>query len=370
MSRPLRTGFTTGTAATAAAQAALALLLGRRVEAVEVNLPAGGGLLVKVVSVRLLAPGQALATVVKDAGDDPDVTHHADIQAQVRLEPRAGKRSRITIKGGSGVGRVTKPGLELAVGQPAINPVPRKMIRAALRQLWRQQGPAGEPLRCEVTILVPQGQRLATHTLNPRLGISGGISILGTTGLVKPFSHEAYVATIDSGLAVARAAGLAEVVLTTGRRSEKQAMALRPDLAETAFIQMADFFAHALKAAGRTMTVVGVVSFFGKAVKQAQALACTHARQGSPDLARLGDWLEQAGAPPALAREVAGANTARHALEVLRQAGCLDLAAALGPPLLAAMRKFAGPAPGLWLCLLDYDGSLLHKAAQPGERQP
>ena len=145
--------------------------------------------------------------VIKDAGDDPDVTHGAEIGARVwRLEsPGAGED--MTLLGGEGVGRVTKPGLPVAVGEPAINPVPRRMIRRALRQAWDKICP-GEPLRLTVEIFVPRGEELARHTLNPRLGIVGGISILGTTGLVKPFSHQAYRATIASSLRVARRRGL------------------------------------------------------------------------------------------------------------------------------------------------------------------
>ncbi len=275
------------------------------------------------------------------------------------------------ITGGEGVGVVTRPGLDLAVGQAAINPVPRRMIRQALRQAWRQAGPADREPRLQVTIIAPQGLRLARHTLNPRLGIEGGISILGTTGLVKPFSHAAYIATIDSGLKVAISSGVREVVLTTGRRSEKRAMALRPDLPELAFIQMADFFSHAMGEAARLgLRKIGLVSFFGKAVKQAMALPCTHAHRAPMDLDRLARWLGEAGAPRELTRQVAGANTARHSLEVLRLAGRLDLAPEVGRRMLGAMRRFAGPGPELWAVMMDYDHSLLFEDALPGRETP
>jgi cobalt-precorrin-5B (C1)-methyltransferase len=238
--RHLRTGFTTGSAAAAAAKAALAVLLGGPArEIVSIPLPGGGRLEVPVREARWADPGRVQATVIKDAGDDPDVTHRAAIVATVALE--AGEGLRLT--GGVGVGVVTRPGLALAVGEPAINPVPRAMIAQAVGEAWREAGRAGAPA-VNVEVSVPEGERLAKRTLNPRLGIVGGISILGTTGLVKPFSHEAYTATIESALAVAKAAGLAEVVLTTGRRSEKRAQALRPDLPEQAFVQIEIGRAH------------------------------------------------------------------------------------------------------------------------------
>ncbi|KMY68694.1 hypothetical protein AAU61_03495 [Desulfocarbo indianensis] len=357
--RKLRTGFTTGTAAAAAAKAALLTLWGQAPARVMVTLPGGGTLGVEVERTENLAPGRARAAVIKDAGDDPDATHRALILAEVELM-ETGNRANIVILGGEGVGVVTRPGLDLPVGQPAINPTPRDMIRAAIAEAWQQAGPPGSQPQARVTISVPQGRRLAQKTLNPRLGIEGGISILGTTGLVKPFSHEAYIATIDSGLKVAAASGAREVVLTTGRRSEKKAMALRPDLPELAFIQMADFFLHAMeKAAGMGFAQIGLVSFFGKAVKQAQAHSCTHAHRVPMDLSRLAEWLDQAGAGGELTQAVAGANTARHALEEMRAAGRLDLVPQVGRRLLAAMRGFAGPGPGLWAVVMDYDGSAL-----------
>ena len=358
--KKLRSGFTTGTAASAAAKAALTLLLtGKAPEKVPVTLPGGGELFIPIQSAEALSPASAGATVIKDGGDDPDATHKAAIHALVELLHGPQSSGRIDIMGGLGVGTVTRPGLDLPVGEAAINPVPREMIALAVREAWEQNGPPEEPA-VRVTISVPEGLAIAKRTLNPRLGIKGGISILGTTGLVKPFSHEAYTATIESGLKVARAAGLEEIILTTGRRSEKRAMALRPDLPDTAFIQMADFFAFAMEESiGRGMRKIGLVSFFGKAVKQAQALPCTHAHQAPMDLDRLADWLRQGGAPQELCRQVAKANTARHALEVMREFFRLDLCALVGEKALSAMRRFAGPAPELWCVVMDYDYSIL-----------
>ncbi|MCB2185259.1 MAG: cobalt-precorrin-5B (C(1))-methyltransferase [Deltaproteobacteria bacterium] len=366
----LRTGFSTGSAAAAAARAALLTLL-EPVPPVGVSipLPSGERLEIAVAAAERLDQSTAWATVIKDGGDDPDATHKAAITARVRLAaPGPGHGSGVKLAGGPGVGRITRPGLPLAVGEPAINPVPRQMIAAALEEAWQAAGRPGTPA-VEVEISVADGEKIAKHTLNPRLGIVGGISILGTTGLVKPFSHEAYTATIDSALKVAAAAGITEIVFTTGGKSEKRAMALRPDLNELAFVQIADFFGYAFERAGQEgFARLGLVSFFGKAVKQAQGLVYTHAHKAPMELDPLAAWLREAGAAEGLARQVRGANTARHALEMLREAGRLDLARVCGPRMLTAMRGFAGPGPALWAMILDYDGALLFEGRQEGDR--
>lgn len=364
--KQLRTGFSTGSAAAAAAKAALSHLLGRPLAgAVSIPLPSGERLEIALADSRLLTDALAEAVVIKDAGDDPDVTHHARISAQVELLP-PGPGPALEFKGGPGVGLVTRPGLPVPVGEPAINPGPRGMIAATLTEAWQEAGPGGE-LRAAVTIAVENGAELAKRTLNPRLGIVGGISILGTSGLVKPLSHEAYTATIESALSVARAAGIGETVLTTGGRSEKRAMALRPDLPPQAFVQIADYFAFALTAAAKAgMTTIGLVSYFGKAVKQAQGLTCTHAHRVAMDLTILAEWLREAQAPAGLVAEVAGANTARHVLEILGAAGRLDLTAVVGPRWLAATRRIVGSGPELWAVMLDSEGGVLYRGEQPG----
>ncbi|MFZ5586769.1 MAG: cobalt-precorrin-5B (C(1))-methyltransferase CbiD [Thermodesulfobacteriota bacterium] len=361
--RRLRTGFSTGSAAAAAAKAALLTMLGRPPAGrVSIPLPGGDRLGVGLESCQRLTGGRARAVVIKDAGDDPDVTNGAAIAATLERMPGGG----VAIAGGSGVGVVTRPGLPVAVGEAAINPVPRAMIAAALAEAWALVGD-GRALHARATISVARGQELARRTLNPRLGIVGGISILGTSGLVRPMSHEAYTATIESALSVAMAAGLTEVVLATGGRSEKRAMAIRPDLPAQAFVQIADFFGFALeRAAALGFAVVGLVSYFGKAVKQAQGLICTHAHRADMDLAPLAQWLAAAGAPPELCAQVAAANTARHALEMLIAAGRSELAAVVGPRLIEAARGLMGPGPGLWAAVLDAEGGLLYRGHQEG----
>jgi cobalt-precorrin-5B (C1)-methyltransferase len=365
--RRLKTGFSTGTAAAAATKAALIYLLsGQTPDTVQVDLPGGGQLEIAIARIESEDGGRVRATVVKDAGDDPDVTHRAEIQAVV--EPlRATEPEDIVIKGGQGVGVVTLPGLPVQVGEPAINPVPRQMIETAVRQVWIANGGQGKPA-VTVEIVVPEGERLAAKTLNPRLGIVGGISILGTTGLVRPLSHEAYTATIDSALDVARALGIDEVVLTTGGRSEKAAQALRADLPPQAFVQMADFFGYALgRAAEAGFKKVGLVSFFGKAVKQAQAVEHTHAHRAALELGRLAGWLDAAGAEADLTGAIAGANTARQALDVLRDRGRLDLVAEVGRRMLEAMAGFTGKRPAVWAVVVDYDASVLFREERSGQ---
>ncbi len=363
--RPLRWGFSTGTAAAAAAKAALLKLLGQPCpEAVEVSLPAGGSLVIPLHT-RGLSGDCGEAGVIKDAGDDPDVTHGALIGARVGWANGQGSGEAIRIAGGEGVGRVTKPGLVVPVGEPAINPVPRKMLRQALRQVWKAAGPP-RPLRVKVEIFVPRGEELARHTLNPRLGILGGISILGTTGLVKPFSHAAYRATVLAGLRVARALGLTTVVFSTGGKSEDLIREYHPDLPLEAFVQMGDYVEYALRQAGRLgFSQVLVAAFLGKALKIAQGFRHTHASQGLINFTRLGRWVLEKSGNATLAQEVARANTARHALDLLIEAGDLRVLEAVGPHLLARLRSYAGPSPTLSAVILDFDGRVLWQGQEP-----
>ena len=364
--KELRQGFSTGTAAAAAAQGALYELLGRPCpDRVQVPLPNGGSLGIPLHRHGRRGP-QGQAVVIKDAGDDPDVTNGAKIGARVwRLE--AGAEEDILLLGGPGVGRVTKPGLPVAVGEPAINPVPRKMIRRALRRVWDEVSPGG-PLRLGVEIFVPRGEELARHTLNPRLGIVGGISILGTTGLVKPFSHQAYRATIVAALKVARAAGLHHVAFSTGGKSEGYLRALLPEWPEEAFVQMGDYVRFALKVAARLgFAEITTGAFFGKALKIAQGFGHTHASKGLADMKQLGRWTLDLTGDAALAREVAGANTARQALQIIMSVQAGRVVARVGERLLAALRDHAGPGPQLTAILLDFDGSPLWRGASPGE---
>jgi cobalt-precorrin-5B (C1)-methyltransferase len=356
--KTLRVGFSTGSAAAAAARGALCELLGLPCpDAVEVSLPGGGSLSIPLLSHgRRGSRGEAI--VVKDAGDDPDATHGAQIGARVRLFGE-GSRETVILRGGEGVGRVTKPGLPVAVGEPAINPVPRRMLHKNLAAVW-QEAIADRPLQVEVEIFVPRGVEIARHTLNPRLGILGGISILGTTGLVRPFSHDAYRATIVSALKVARAVGLTSTVLTTGGKSEEYLRQHLPGLSEEAFVQMGDYVRFAMRAAvnlGFTRLTVG--AFFGKAVKMAQGFGHTHASRGLANFKELARWTHEVTGDPDLAQAVARANTTREVLENLPAASAQAVLEAVGRRMLTALRNHAGPAPELTAVIMNFEGAPL-----------
>ncbi len=353
----LRTGFTTGTAAAAATKAALIYLLsGRPPSRVPLRLLTGEKIDIAVEGCRRFNEKEAACTVIKDAGDDPDVTHKAEIGAHVTLleaDATAFCEKGIHICGGRGVGRVTKPGLEVPVGQAAINSGPRKMITQAAEEVLKQHGSLHG---VRTRIFVPKGEALARRTLNARLGIVGGISILGTTGLVRPLSHEAFVATIESALSVALATGQRLGVLSTGRRSERFAMGLWPHLPEEAFVQMGDFFKVSLEAAAaRKFQEVRLVAFFGKAVKMARAVPVTHAAKAQLTLEALAGHVEKICRDKGLAKEIASANTARQAFGVLRQR-CPEAISHTGFRVLAAAKKFAGSIPDLRVVILDYEG--------------
>ncbi|MCX5890849.1 MAG: cobalt-precorrin-5B (C(1))-methyltransferase [Deltaproteobacteria bacterium] len=365
--KELRSGFSTGSAAAAAAQGALYELLGLPCpKRVEVQLPGGGSLTIPLHYHRRQG-AQGEAAVVKDAGDDPDVTNGAEIGARVWRLDRSGTKEEVVFRGGAGVGRVTKPGLVLAVGEPAINPVPRKMIRRSLGQVWQKFCP-GQPLRLGVEIFVPGGEELARHTLNPRLGIVGGLSILGTTGLVKPFSHAAYRATIVASLKVAQALGLNKIVFTTGGKSESYMQVQLPELPAEALVQMGDYVRFALKTAGNLGFVeITVGAFFGKALKIAQGWGHTHASRGLADLKQLGRLVLEKTGDARLAQEVSQANTGRQALEILLAARAVPVVAAVGSRLLAALRSFAGSGPTLAAVILDFNGLPLWQGESPRE---
>ena len=359
--RPLREGFTTGTAATAAALAALALLLeGTSPPSVCTPLPPVTGGTARAwldVPIALCAPGAAPeltggdsptrlpcahARVRKDGGDDPDATTGALITASVFLQADAGAPG-INLMGGPGVGRVTLPGLPVAVGAPAINPGPQAQLRFALEStLAASRGNTHGRSALTVILSVPGGEELARHTLNPRLGIVGGISILGTQGTVRPYSHAAWRATVAQGLSVARATGCRTICLSTGRRSEVLLMRRYPELAPQAFIQAADFARFSLAAAGALAPERLVWGcFFGKLAKLAQGLEYTHAREAQLDMDALAALCARAGAAcaPAIARCV----TAAHALELLLAdpAGGAAIAA-VGAKAAATAARFAG----------------------------
>jgi len=314
MPRKLRTGRTTGSCATAAAMAGMIFLLSDETPAmISVPLPPGGTLDVPINRYEPTDIGVRVS-VIKDGGDDPDATHGHDIQAVVTIDRTASGPLSITIDGGRGVGRATLPGLPVEVGQAAINPEPRKQIEAGVHL-------AAESMKTGhiyVIIEVPEGEDIAKKTMNPRLGIMGGISILGTQGIVKPYSHDSWKATIEEGLDVAKAQGLTHAVFTTGRRSERLYLEANPDMPELALVQAADFFEFSMQAAAnRGFRRVTWSVFFGKLVKQAQGLPYTHARTHPVDFKRLAGWCWEAGYSVDHEEEIRRANTARQVLMML-----------------------------------------------------
>ncbi|MFP8964663.1 cobalt-precorrin-5B (C(1))-methyltransferase [Streptomyces nanhaiensis] len=318
--KALRTGWTTGTCASAAARAAaLHLVTGEPQPWVEVALPSGRRVTFAVERSAELRPGRTEAVVVKDAGDDPDVTHGSHLTATVswRSEPGLG------LHGGVGVGVVTRPGLGLEVGGPAINPVPRAMISQAVGEVVdvAERG-------VDVTISVPDGEKRARKTTNARLGILGGISILGTTGIVRPFSTASWRASVEQAVSVAAAQGAPAVVLCTGGRTEKGAMELLPGLPPVCFIEVGDFTGAALRrAVEHGVDRVVFVGMVGKLTKLASGVLMTHYTRSKVDTSVLADVTRAVGGADALAAEVAAANTARHAYELWDAAGLLQSAA-------------------------------------------
>ena len=311
--RPLRRGWTTGTCAAAAARAAYELLVtGDCPDPVEVALP-DGRRIAFAVAMHERDGTWATAGVVKDAGDDPDVTHGALIKASLLHGPVG---TGITYRAGAGVGTVTRPGLLLPPGEPAINPVPRAMIRTAIAEVVQHFGASGDVV---VEIAVPGGEHLARKTLNARLGIVGGLSILGTTGIVIPFSCAAWIATIHRGIDVARAAGLSHIAGATGRTSE-QAVQCLYSLPEAALIDMGDFVGGMLKYVRRhPIARVTIAGGFAKMTKLGQGLLDLHSRSGAVDLDWLAQSLGEAGAPADLVAITRSANTALDALEEARR---------------------------------------------------
>ena len=285
--RPLKRGWTTGACATAAAKAACSALLGHGFpDPVEIGLP-GGNRVGFALAVNETGEGWAMAGIVKDAGDDPDVTHGALVKCTVR---RGAPGSGITFRRGEGVGLVTRPGLPIPPGEPAINPVPRQMIAQAIGEV------AGEGADIEVEISVPGGAEIALKTLNPRLGILGGISILGTTGVVIPYSCSAWIHSIHRGIDVARAMGLSHVAGSTGNASEAAAQKFH-DLHEVALIDMGDFVGGMLKyIRAHPVARVTIAGGVAKMTKLAQGMLDVHSKRGAADLDALADFAAQAGA--------------------------------------------------------------------------
>lgn len=307
--KELRKGWTTGACATAAARAAYgAVLTGAFCDPVQIRLPRG-----QTPSFCLnrhgMEDGSAWATVVKDAGDDPDITHGAEIVVHVQTgEPGSG----IVFKNGQGVGVVTKPGLPLDVGEPAINPMPRRMICDNLMEVC-------EDPDVIVTISITKGEELAQKTMNPRLGIVGGLSVLGTTGIVVPYSCAAWIHSIHRGIDVARALGIGHMAATTGSTSEKTVVA-KYGMEESALIDMGDFAGGVLKyVRKKPIDKLTLCGGFAKLCKLAQGEMDLHSSRSRLDFDQLARWMKDAGANEALQDQSRNANTALEVLNLARK---------------------------------------------------
>lgn len=354
----LRTGYSTGACSAAAAKAAVAALGGTLLRSVNIPFPSGDRHEFTVHSLRRQG-GTATAVVVKDAGDDPDVTHGAHLTVTVAWRDD----SEVVLHGGEGVGVVTRPGLGLPVGQPAINPVPRQMITHAV---WEASGGRG----VDVTISVPGGERMARKTTNRRLGIEGGISILGTTGIVRPFSTASWRASVEQAVAVMAAQHISTLVLATGGRTERGAMRLLPHLPEVAFVEVGDFTGAALrKAVEHGLTEVVFVGMIGKLTKLASGVLMTHYTRSKVDTGLLAEITVAHGGARHDVDEIRSAPTARRAYELWEAAGLLR---ACGDDVCArvadTLRRFsaeAGAELAAKVAMVDFAGQVVVAATEP-----
>ncbi len=363
----LRRGWTTGACATAAAAAAYeGLLTGRFPDPVTIVLPKG-----QTPTFVLSGFGfggdfdpdtggdqqSAWASVVKDAGDDPDITHGATVSVEVAfLKSGAG----VQFRSGAGVGTVTKSGLPLPPGEPAINPKPREMIEQNLHSLADR---LGGPKDIQITISIPGGEALAEKTWNPRLGIVGGLSILGTTGVVIPYSCSAWIHSIHRGIDVAQANGFPHVAAATGKTSEAAVRALH-DLPLEAMIDMGDFAGGMLKYLRKVpLPRVTIAGGFAKLVKLGQGALDLHSSRSQVDFHKLAGTVGALGAPAELQDQVARANTAA---EVLALTGHLGLAEAVAHQALQTALAASDGRSGLDIVVIGRDGSVL---AQVGAKQ-
>ncbi|MGH1576971.1 cobalt-precorrin-5B (C(1))-methyltransferase [Planktotalea sp.] len=338
----LRRGWTTGACATAAVQAALAgLWEGRVPSSVQITLPRGETPVFEIAKSEI-GDGFACAAVIKDAGDDPDVTHQALIEARVEVS-----QGGIIFKGGTGIGHVTRPGLPIAVGEPAINPVPRSMMQSVVRDTAAR---LGEGADITITLSVPNGAELAEKTWNPRLGIIGGLSILGTTGIVRPFSCAAWIASIHRGVDVARAEGLPRIAGCTGATSERVVQGLY-DLPDHAMMDMGDFVGGMLKYINKhPVPHVTIGGGIGKMTKLAQGARDLHSGRSQVDLAALAHVLDRA--------EVADMNTALQAYETVGE----DMAVWVAQNALKTVRGMIPDSVGADVVIIDRKGKVIARA--------
>lgn len=351
----LRTGFTTGTAAAASAKAAiLSIINKKKIDSVKVTLPKNNEIQIKINSCEF-SNSIGKCSVIKDGGDDPDVTHGAEILVELSLTSELNK---IEIDGGKGVGIVTKPGLGLEINEAAINPTPKKMITENIREV------ADDILKnngIKIIISVPNGKELAKKTDNPRLGIVGGISILGTTGIVIPYSTASFAASVRQNLDVSLAMGNDTVVLTTGGRSEDFSKKI-VDLPEHSFVQMGDFAGYTIQqCAKKRIKKAYIAGFIGKLAKMAAGVKQTHVKGSKVDTNFLSELAKSCKANENVINQIKMANTARHVQDIINENhvdGFFDLVCS---KVYKQMRKHSEEKVPIEVILFDFDGSVLGK---------
>ena len=354
----LKTGYTTGSSATAASKAALLSVINQqKIENVDILLPKRSFIQIPIHSCEFTT-NNAKCSVIKNGGDDPDITHGAEIIVELKITD---KINEIEIDGGEGVGIVTKPGLGLEINKPAINPVPKKMITENLREVGKEIFLKNG---IRVVISVPKGKELGPKTDNPRLGITNGISILGTSGIVIPFSTASYAASIRQNLDVAIAMGNDTVVLTTGGRSEDFAKKMI-DLPEHCFVQMGDFSGYTIQQCGRKdLKKAYVVGFIGKLAKMAAGVKQTHVKGSKVDMKFLSELAKRCNAEDNLIHDIKKANTARHVSEIIQEnkiEGFFDL---ICSETYQHMRKHSEEKVTIDVILFGFDGNILARKSE------
>jgi cobalt-precorrin-5B (C1)-methyltransferase len=356
-SKPLRSGLTTGCCATACCVAAAHRLLVEDAEQSRVSVTLPRGKIVELDICDQQRRGNTVtAATIKDAGDDPDVTHGARVFVSVQLIPKPG----ITFIAEQGVGTVTREGLMLAVGEAAINPVPRQMMSEHLSDIAQRVGYNGG---FTVSVGVENGEQLALKTMNPRLGILGGLSILGTTGIVRPFSCSAYIASIHQGIDVAKANGVDHIAATTGSTSEA-AIRAHYQLPDIALIEMGDFVGAVLKYLKKQpdkkplVRKLSICGGFGKISKLANGHLDLHSRVSSIDFEHLAKLAKSIGAEAELIAKISAANTSIEAYKFCQQAG-LNLAEPICRTAYNKARSIVPTAVELEVWVTDRQGNLL-----------
>lgn len=349
----LRTGFTTGTCATAAAKAALvSIITEKQVNTVEVSLPKEKKITINITGCQF-GQNAARCSVIKDGGDDPDVTHGAEIIVDLQITKNIGQ---IEIDGGEGVGRVTKPGLGLEIGSAAINPTPKKMLMQNLvesgKEILKKNG-------IRVMISVPKGKEIAVKTDNPRLGIINGISILGTTGIVVPYSTASFAASIRQSLDVTVAMKGDTVVLTTGGRSEDFARK-EIDLPDHCFVQMGDFAGYTIQQCSKkSIKKAYVAGFIGKLTKIAMGVKQTHVKGSKVDMDFLANIAQKCNATNETIDEIKKANTARHVQEIIIKNRVEGFFTTICKEAYEQMRIHSEKKVEIQIILYDFDGCAL-----------